>query len=100
MRATGQKRGNIIIMSSLSSCDPSGKPLSTITEHIDKMIEDFSQRFQDLAHMEFPLSLTQYSLADIDEVDVEFQDELSDLQNDTLVSYIVRGVYKCCFILK
>ena len=81
-------RRELVRLTRLDSCDPSDEVLSTITEHIDKMIEDFSQRFRDLADLEFPVWLTQYSLADIDEVDIEFQDELSDLRNDPSVSAI------------
>ena len=52
------------------------------------MIQDFTQRFQDLADLEFPVWLTQYPLVDMNDVDAEFQDELSDLRNDASVSAI------------
>ena len=38
--------------------------------------------------MDFPIWLTQYSLADVDLVEDEFKDELADLRNDESVSAI------------
>ena len=52
------------------------------------MIEDFGERFQDLLVMDFPIWLTQFSLADVDLVEDELKDELADLRNDESVSAI------------
>lgn len=72
----------------LVSYDVTDQVLSIITEHIDRRIVDFGERFQDLSVMDFPICRTRYSLADVDLVENEFKDELADLRNHESVSAI------------
>ena len=66
----------------------SDEVLDIITDHSDQMVNDFTEGFTDLADMEFPVWLSQYSLGSPNEVEAELRDEFAELKNDVSAAVI------------
>ena len=66
----------------LGSCTVTEDVLNICTDHLDRLVNDFTNRFKDLEEMDFPGWLSQYSLVSLDNVDTELRDELAELQNN------------------
>lgn len=74
----------------LSKCNITDYAFTVINEHLKMLITDFNDRFSDLRAMDFPCWLTQPLLVDIAEVDIKFQEELSELQQDESIKTLFK----------
>ena len=50
-------------------------------EHLQIMLSDFNFRFSDLKEINYPSWMTQSLLVNLSDVTMEYQGELSELQN-------------------
>ena len=66
--------------------------LTICTDHLDQLVNDFSQRFKDLEEMDFPGWRTQYSLVSLDSVESQYRDELAELQNEASAAVIHKSL--------
>lgn len=69
----------------LSKCEVTDVAALVIMNHLRILVCDFNDRFSDLKEMNFPSWLTQPMLVDLSEVNINYQDELCEMQNDECV---------------
>ena len=64
----------------LKKCKVTNGAVKVISEHLNTLISDFNERFSDLKNMHIPSWLGQPFLVDLNDVEIEFQEELAELQ--------------------
>ena len=86
-------RGNLNQFPHLSKCEPHDYALRVMSDHLSKLSEDLTERFDDLISMTFSTWITQPYLFDFgsDErltVDPDLIDAIMELQNDDSIKPI------------
>ena len=86
-------RGNLNQSPHLRKCKPHDDSLCIMSDHLSKLSEDLTERFDDLISMTFPMWITQPYLFDFgsDEflnMDPDLTDEIMELQNDDSIKPI------------
>ena len=69
-------------------------PLLVIVAYLKNLACDLKDKFADLKQIDFPTWVMQPMLVDLSDVSMQYQKELSELQNDRLVKtlFSVKGV--------
>ncbi|XP_076042678.1 zinc finger BED domain-containing protein 5-like [Oratosquilla oratoria] len=78
----------------LNKCEPTDTAVQVIVDHLKILASDFEERFSDLKQVDFPSWVMQPVLVDVTDVSVQYQEELSELQNDESVKTLfnIKGV--------
>ncbi len=74
----------------LNKCEVTDAALLIIVDHLKTMACDFNYRFSDLKEMDFPSWITQPLLVDLSDVAMQYQEELSEIQNDESVKTLFK----------
>ena len=78
----------------LKKCEVTDAAVHVIVDHLKIMASDFKERFSDLKQIDFPTWVMQPMLVDIADVSMQYQEELSEMQNDESVKTLfnIKGV--------
>ncbi|KAG7162388.1 SCAN domain-containing protein 3-like 9, partial [Homarus americanus] len=74
----------------LNKCEVTDATCPVIVEHLKIMVSDFNFRFSDLKEIIYPSWMTQPLLVDLSDVTMEYQGELSELQNDDSIKALFK----------
>ena len=74
----------------LNKCEVTDATCLVIVEHLKIMVSDFNFRFSDLKELNYPSWMTQPLLVDLSDVTMEYQGELSELQNDDSIKALFK----------
>ncbi|XP_042241793.1 protein ZBED8-like, partial [Homarus americanus] len=74
----------------LNKCEVTDATCLVIVEHLKIMVSDFNFRFSDLKEINYPSWMTQPLLVDLSDVTMEYQGELSELQNDDSIKALFK----------
>lgn len=76
------RNNNFVHFSWLNKCEITPNCQIVIIDHLNALINDFNERFDDLKQMNFPCWLTQPFLTELSDVGIQYQEELSYFKND------------------
>ncbi|XP_042205956.1 SCAN domain-containing protein 3-like, partial [Homarus americanus] len=74
----------------LNKCEVTDATCLVIVEHLKIMVSDFNFKFSDLKEINYPSWMTQPLLVDLSDVTMEYQGELSELQNDDSIKALFK----------
>jgi len=74
----------------LNKCEVTDATCLVIVEHLKIMVSNFNFRFSDLKEINYPSWMTQPLLVDLSDVTMEYQGELSELQNDDSIKALFK----------
>lgn len=66
----------------LKKCELTDAAVLVIVDHLKILAFDLKERFSDLKQIDFPTWVMQPVLVDLSDVSMQYQDELSEIQND------------------
>ncbi|XP_038656942.1 zinc finger BED domain-containing protein 5-like [Scyliorhinus canicula] len=69
----------------LKKCEPTDAAVLVIVDHLKILASDLKERFSDLKQIDFPTWVMQPVLVDLSDVSMQYQEELSEIQNDESV---------------
>ncbi|XP_038669014.1 SCAN domain-containing protein 3-like [Scyliorhinus canicula] len=69
----------------LKKCEPTDAAVLVIVDHLKILASYLKERFSDLKQIDFPTWVMQPVLVDLSDVSMQYQEELSEIQNDESV---------------
>jgi hypothetical protein len=69
----------------LNKCEGTDTAVLVIADHLSKMACDLNGRFSDLKEIDFQCWITQPMVVDLTPVAMQYQEELSEMQNDASI---------------
>lgn len=69
----------------LKKCEVTDAAVLVIVDHLKILAYDFNERFSDLKQIDFPSWVMQPMLVNVTDVSMQYQEELSEMQNDESV---------------
>lgn len=69
----------------LKKCEVTDAAVLVIVDHLKILASDLKERFSDLKQIDFPTWVVQPVLVDLSDVSMQYQEELSEMQNDESV---------------
>ncbi|XP_038630630.1 SCAN domain-containing protein 3-like, partial [Scyliorhinus canicula] len=69
----------------LKKCEPTDAAVLVIVDHVKILASDLKERLSDLKQIDFPTWVMQPVLVDLSDVSMQYQEELSEIQNDESV---------------